>query len=42
MSEQLTRRDFVDRSATLAAGAMIVPRHVLGGPGYRAPSDRLN
>ena len=23
-------------------GAMIVPRHVLGGPGYQAPSDTLN
>jgi predicted dehydrogenase len=21
---------------------MIVPRHVLGGPGYKAPSDKLN
>ena len=24
------------------AGFFIVPRHVLGGPGYIAPSDRLN
>lgn len=46
----LTRRDFVAGSAKLAAGAfvapsivapMIVPRHVLGGPGYQAPSDTL-
>ena len=22
--------------------ALIVPRHVLGGPGYTAPSDKLN
>ena len=29
-------------SATLAFGAMIVPRAVLGGPGYRAPSAKLN
>ena len=25
-----------------AAGFMIVPRHVLGGPGFIAPSDKLN
>src|SRR5207253_4516065 len=24
------------------AGLMIVPRHVLGGPGYKPPSERLN
>ena len=35
-----TRRDFV---GTAAAGAAftIVPRHVLGGPGFIAPSDKL-
>lgn len=38
----VSRRDFVSASAKLAAGAMIVPRHVLGGVGYRAPSDTLN
>ncbi len=37
----LSRRDFVG-GVTAAAGFMIVPRHVLGGPGYRAPSDKLN
>lgn len=37
-----SRRDFVGHSASLALGAMIVPRTVLGGPGYRAPSDKLN
>jgi predicted dehydrogenase len=45
-----TRREFVADGAKLAAGAalgavvnpMIVPRHVLGGPGYQAPSDTLN
>jgi hypothetical protein len=25
-----------------AVGVMIVPRHVLGGPGYQARSDRVN
>ena len=46
----LTRRDFVADSAKAGLGAliaapgfpMIVPRHVLGGPGYQAPSDTLN
>ena len=42
MSDKLNRRDFVDRSSKLAMGAMIVPRHVLGGPGHQAPSDMLN
>lgn len=37
----LTRRDFVATTGA-ALGAMIVPRHVLGGQGYRAPSDTLN
>ncbi len=37
----ISRRNFVG-GVTAAAGAMIVPRHVLGGNGYRAPSDKLN
>ncbi|TBO42394.1 Gfo/Idh/MocA family protein [Pedobacter kyonggii] len=35
------RRDFIKTTAIAAAAFMIVPRHVLGGPGYLAPSDRL-
>ncbi|AMW03807.1 Gfo/Idh/MocA family protein [Gemmatimonas phototrophica] len=42
MSDSFSRRDFVGTSATLAMGAMFVPRHVLGGQGFRAPSDKLN
>jgi predicted dehydrogenase len=38
----ISRREFMGRTATAAAGLMIVPRHVLGGPGYTAPSDTLN
>lgn len=46
----VTRRQFVAESGAMAAGAafaakgfpMIVPRHVLGGPGYRAPSDKVH
>ncbi len=37
-----SRRDFVGDSAKLAVGAMILPRWVLGGPGYVPPSARLN
>ena len=42
MSDDITRRDFVSGGSRLAMGAMIVPRHVLGGPGHQAPSDTLN
>ena len=37
-----TRRDFLKRSGISAVGLSILPRHVLGGPGYVAPSDRVN
>src|SRR3972149_3130821 len=37
----VSRRTFVG-SVAAAAGMMIVPRHVLGGPGYQAPSDTVN
>ncbi|MEO8110525.1 MAG: Gfo/Idh/MocA family oxidoreductase [Ginsengibacter sp.] len=36
-----SRRDFLKNTAVTAAGFMIVPRHVLGGKGFLAPSDRL-
>jgi predicted dehydrogenase len=35
------RREFIKNGAIAAAGFMIVPRFVLGGKGYTAPSDRL-
>jgi predicted dehydrogenase len=35
------RRDFLRNGLSLAAGFYILPRHVLGGPGYTAPSDKL-
>ncbi|SIO45240.1 Gfo/Idh/MocA family protein [Chitinophaga niabensis] len=38
---QISRRSFLTGTATAAAGFMIVPRHVLGGKGYTAPSDKL-
>ncbi|MET3979560.1 putative dehydrogenase [Mucilaginibacter sp. UYP25] len=37
-----SRRDFLKTGALAAAGFMIVPRFVLGGTGYTAPSDMLN
>ncbi|TKC04797.1 Gfo/Idh/MocA family oxidoreductase [Pedobacter polaris] len=36
-----SRRNFLKTSAIAAAAFTIVPRHVLGGQGYLAPSDRL-
>ena len=36
-----SRREFLKTSTIAAAGIMIVPRFVLGGKGYIAPSDRL-
>jgi predicted dehydrogenase len=35
------RRGFLKSTAIAAASFMIVPRHVLGGTGFLAPSDRL-
>jgi predicted dehydrogenase len=40
--QTLSRRNFVKGSTLSAAGMMIVPRHVLGGPGFVAPSDKVN
>ncbi len=37
-----SRRDFLKTAAVTSAGFMIVPRHVLGGTGFTAPSDKLN
>src|SRR3954464_9753978 len=39
--ENPTRRDFIKKGAIAAAGFMIVPRYVLGGKGFIAPSDKL-
>ncbi|WP_316768763.1 Gfo/Idh/MocA family oxidoreductase [Pedobacter frigiditerrae] len=36
-----SRRNFIKTTAVASAGFMIVPRHVLGGTGFVAPSDRL-
>ncbi len=36
-----SRRNFLKQSALTAAAFTIVPRHVLGGPGYVPPSDKI-
>lgn len=38
----MSRRKFIGGTLTAAAGMTIIPRHVLGGVGYKAPSDTLN
>jgi predicted dehydrogenase len=38
----LTRRQFVKQAATASAVFSIVPRHVLGGAGHIAPSEKIN
>ena len=37
-----SRRKFLEQAATAAVSLLIVPRHVLGGPQYVAPSDKIN
>src|SRR5580693_387084 len=38
----LSRRKFLGQSAATAMAISIVPRHVLGGPGFVPPSDKVN
>ena len=40
--QEISRRAFVGTMTKAAFGATIVPRHVLGGPGFVAPSDTVN
>ncbi len=40
--KKLSRRKFLKTSAVAGSAFMIVPRSVLGGKGYTAPSDQLN
>ncbi len=42
MKNKLSRREFIGATAMASAAFTIVPRHVLGGPGYKTPSDTLN
>ena len=38
----MKRREFIHGSAAAVSSFLILPRHVLGGSGYVAPSDKLN
>jgi predicted dehydrogenase len=38
----LSRRTFLGTTAAAAAGLTIIPRHVMGGPGFTPPSDTVN
>jgi len=40
--QQPTRRNFIKKAVATSAAFTIVPRHVLGGPGFVAPSDRVH
>jgi len=42
LKKDISRRNFLGGFAATAATITIVPRHVLGGPGHKAPSDKLN
>jgi hypothetical protein len=37
----MTRRKFINTTAAAAATISIMPRHVLGGPGFIPPSDKI-
>jgi hypothetical protein len=41
MKPQMNRRRFLESTAASTAALTIVPRHVLGGPNYIAPSEKL-
>lgn len=41
MTIKLHRRRFLGSAAASAAALTILPRHVMGGPGYIAPSDKI-
>src|SRR5512136_2804345 len=40
-TKKIDRRTFIGTAATASVAFTILPRHVLGGPGYVAPSDKL-
>jgi hypothetical protein len=41
-NKDLSRREFVKKTAASGLAMSIIPAHVLGGPGRIAPSDKLN
>ncbi len=41
-SNRVSRRRFLSQAAVLGAAVSVVPRHVLGGPRFVAPSEKVN
>ena len=41
-TNKINRREFLGTAASASLAFSIVPRHVLGGPGYIAPSDKMS
>src|SRR5216110_723685 len=39
---EMTRRKFLGATATAVTAFTIIPRHVLGGPKFVAPSEKVN
>jgi hypothetical protein len=39
--DAMSRREFIGSTIATAAAITVVPRHVLGGPGYVPPSDKI-
>ena len=40
-SSHVNRRSFIKKSSIALDGISIIPRYVLGGQGYVAPSDKI-
>jgi hypothetical protein len=40
--KKINRRKFLGSAATASLAFTVIPRHVMGGPGYVAPSNKLN
>ena len=41
LKKSISREDFIKKTALTTTGIIVVPRHVLGGKGFIAPSDKL-
>jgi hypothetical protein len=41
LKKSMNRRKFISSAVATAATITVVPRYVLGGPGYVAPSDKI-
>ena len=40
--KKFNRREFIGTASAATVAFTILPRHILGGPGYIAPSDKIN